>query len=159
MQSPENIYNVHYIPMADKKIHATVLPLNLKGLGETFSLLSCLPQGTTEIDITSKAVNRDVVFNDNELEKEICTSEAPELTDGRKYSGLLELVAYVKTKRGNSRTIHHQIIARKTLTIDGKKYFTAVGRLSTELVLFFIPVGRKHVWPKSAVFLTHTVVK
>jgi hypothetical protein len=145
--------------MSDKKTHAMVLLLTLKDLGETFSLLSYLPQGTTEIDVTSKYLNRDIIFGDNHLEHEICTSEAPELTDGHKYAGLLELVAYVKTKRGNKRTIHHQIVARKTFTVNGKKYFTAVGRLSTELVLFFIPVGKKHVWPKSAVFLTYVATK
>lgn len=145
--------------MADRKTHTIILPISLKTLGETFSSLSYLPQGTTEIEVTSKAVNKDVIFSDNHLEHEICTSDAPQLPDGHKYAGLFELVAYIKTKRGSDRTIHHQIVARKTFIIDGKKYFTAVGRLATELVLFFIPVGKKHLWPKSAVFLTYVIAK
>ncbi len=141
--------------MAEKKTRAVVAALTLPIIKKVCMHIYGLPKkGPARIKkINPKHLGCDVTFDDAHLENPTCVSDAPNLCDDWKYAGLFELMAYLATDRGQKRTIHHQVVARKATTIGGKKYYFAVGRISSENVLYFLPAAGKAVWPKTAVFL------
>jgi hypothetical protein len=152
--------------MPEKKTHALISQLSIADLRKIFPHIYGLPEGAEE-DIEkhkSKYDGQNVAFNDDTLERPMCISCIPFSNDGSKYAGLFETVAYIGTKRGAHRTVHHQVVGCKVITLkfgkDGdskeRDFYIAIGRIGGKLAIFFLPAGSKTEWPKNTVFLTFT---
>jgi len=132
--------------------------LTMPELRKIFSEILHLPEGGgREIErIRSDYGGREIVFDDQQLEKETSLSELPILTSGEHYAGLLEMAAYISTPEGHSQIEGHQVVGCKLMMIQGRPYYVAAGILIKQPVLYFLPAGingKKVKWPTSTIFL------